>query len=538
MKKLRAVKFIYLALYRKYRPMTFRDVFSQEHITKTLQNQIKNNQTVHAYLFTGSRGTGKTTCARIFAKALNCLAPEDGNPCLKCEACVLIETGAQDISEIDAASNNGVDDVRVLREETRYAPVSLKYRVYIIDEVHMLSAGAWAALLKTLEEPPAHVVFILATTENHKVPATILSRCQRFEFKRVNVKDCAAALIKAAETESVKITGDAAELIARLSDGGMRDALSLLETCISHAEPGTALPKEITGHIVREAAGVAGSEHVFGISEAILVGNAASALKIINTLHGQSKDMGRLLGELIRHYRNLMLLKLMPGETDLISWLPEEADDYRRLTEKYELGHIMKCLDTLEEYYERISRSRDKGLTAELCLIALCAAVPQITAAPVRQPEKPHVPVKQPEPPPMPEFPPEPPPPELPPPMTVVGLAEQAPVAVSSQWSEVLRELPAFLAGMLEDAGADLQGEAVELTGNELIAGIVANPDNKAKIAEAVLKVTGKRTEVRFVTADPPDSGSSSSEEIEQPPDKINQFKNLLKQKGIEVRER
>ncbi|MCL2693607.1 MAG: DNA polymerase III subunit gamma/tau, partial [Oscillospiraceae bacterium] len=298
-----------MALYRKYRPLTFRDVFSQEHITRTLQNQIKNNQTVHAYLFTGSRGTGKTTCARILAKALNCLAPDDGNPCGTCEACLLADSGAQDISEIDAASNNGVDDVRLLRDEVRYAPVSLKYRVYIIDEVHMLSAGAFNALLKTLEEPPAHVVFILATTELHKVPATILSRCQRFEFRRVGLKACTDALKNVAEAEGATITDDAAELIARLSDGGMRDALSLLETCISVR----ADSPEVTGQTVRDSAGVAGSGHIFGVSRAVLSGDCGGALKIISTLHGQSKDMGRLLHELIRHYRNLMLLKLMPG---------------------------------------------------------------------------------------------------------------------------------------------------------------------------------------------------------------------------------
>jgi DNA polymerase-3 subunit gamma/tau len=367
---------IYLALYRKYRPETFADVFSQEHITRTLQNQIKNNQTVHAYLFTGSRGTGKTTCARILAKALNCLEPQDGNPCLKCAACEEAESGAVDISEIDAASNNGVDDVRVLREQTHYAPVSLKYRVFIIDEVHMLSAGAFNALLKTLEEPPAHVVFILATTENHKVPATILSRCQRFEFRRVNMNDCAKALKAAAQAEGASITDDAAELIARLSDGGMRDALSLLETCISHGN-------NITGSIVREAAGVAGSGQVFGISEAVLAQNPANALAIISSLHEQSKDMGRFLGELVGHYRNLMLLKLMPDETSLISWLPEEADDYRRLAEKYELVRVVKILDTLEEYYERVSRSRDKRLTAELCVIRLTGDSGQVTVEPV-----------------------------------------------------------------------------------------------------------------------------------------------------------
>jgi len=442
---------IYLALYRKYRPETFRDVFSQEHITQTLQNQIKNNQTVHAYLFTGSRGTGKTTCARILAKALNCLSPEDGNPCLKCQACELIESGSQDISEIDAASNNGVDDVRALRDEVRYAPIALKKRVYIIDEVHMFSAGAFNALLKTLEEPPAHVVFILATTENHKVPATILARCQRFEFKRVNIADCAKALKNAAETEGVKITDDAAELIARLSDGGMRDALCLFETCISHGS-------EITGKIVREAAGVAGAEHTFGISEAVLAGNTGAALKIINALHEQSKEMGRFLGELIGHYRNLMLLKIMPNETDLISWLPEEAEDYRILSGKYELPKIMKCLDNLEEYYERISRSRDKKLTAELCIIEMCGV-----GATIGRPSQPETPALR-------ETTPSPIPDATPAPDAQCAPLHSQPVALAPGWSELL------------------QGDS---------------------------------------PPPPP-----------EPPDRIEQFKNTLKQKGIEVRER
>jgi DNA polymerase-3 subunit gamma/tau len=378
----------------------------------------------------------------------------------------LIESGATDISEIDAASNNGVDDVRALREEVRYAPVNLKYRVYIIDEVHMLSAGAFNALLKTLEEPPAHVVFILATTENHKVPATILSRCQRFEFKRVNMQDCACALKKAAETEGAGITEDAAELIARLSDGGMRDALSLLETCISHGS-------EITGKIVREAAGIAGSEHVFGISEAVLAGNTANALKIINSLHEQSKDLGRLLGELIGHYRNLMLLKIMPDETALVSWLPEEAGDYRRLAKKYELAKIMKCLNALEEYFERISRSRDKRLVAELCMIEMCGVIPNVGARIARPEQEETL-----------QIPPPPPPP-------VIGRTETSdptlppePVALAPGWGEVLGEVSPQLTELLAKGAEDTP---------------------------------------------PPES---------PPVDKISEFKNLLKQKGIEVRER
>ena len=501
--------------------MTFKDVFSQEHITRTLQNQIISGQTVHAYLFTGSRGTGKTTCARILAKALNCLAPRDGNPCLACEACRLAENGAGDISEIDAASNNGVDDVRVLREETRYAPVSLKYRVYIIDEVHMLSAGAFNALLKTLEEPPAHVIFILATTENHKIPATILSRCQRFEFKRVGVGDCAGALRSISVKEGVSLNESAAELIARLSDGGMRDALSLLETCISQNAA------EITADVVRDCAGVAGSGHVFGVSEAILAGNFGVALKIINLLHEQSKDMGLFLGELTRHYRNLMLLKLMPGETDLISWLPEEADDYRRICAGYSLKRIMKCLDVLEEYSRRLSGSRDKRLSAEMCVVEMCVltdSVEQFSPPPpvqgVNLIDKQTVGIIRDDIP--------------PPPIQGANLIDEQAVGIirdgTPPWGEILRNLPPFLSGMLENTAAVFSGDTLELTDNAITGGVIENPLNKERISETVLKVTGKRVEVRFIP------------KTEQVPEitlsKADEFISLLKQKGIEVKEK
>ena len=286
-----------------------------------------------------------------------------------CTACLAIDDGAQDISEIDAASNRGIDDARMLREEIRYAPVALKYRVYIIDEVHMLTTEAFNALLKTLEEPPAHVVFILATTENHKVPLTILSRCQRFEFKRILTSDSVAYLTQVARKEGAKLVESAAELISRLSDGGMRDALSLLETCISVA--GGA---EITPELVKNSAGVAGSEHVFGISEAILNKDYPAALKIISDLHNSSKDMGRLLQELIRHYRNLMLLKLMPDNPDtaeMIVIVSEESAAYQKLTQGYSLQQILKNLEVIEEYAEKIPRRADKRLAAEMCVVQM-----------------------------------------------------------------------------------------------------------------------------------------------------------------------
>ena len=275
---------MYLALYRKYRPRTFKDVISQQHITTTLTNQLKTGQVAHAYLFTGSRGTGKTSCAKILAKAVNCLHPVDGNPCLECEACRLIDEGASDIYEIDAASNNGVDDVRALRDEVMYAPINCKYRVYIIDEVHMLSIAAFNALLKTIEEPPEHVVFILATTEIHKVPATILSRCQRFEFRRIDPDDSAKRLMWVAEQEKVTLHEDAAYLISRISDGGMRDALSLLDQCIS-------VSGDVTVQVVKECAGVAGKEHLFAFTDAVLEKNPAAALGIIDDLYQDRKSV-------------------------------------------------------------------------------------------------------------------------------------------------------------------------------------------------------------------------------------------------------
>lgn len=356
---------MYLALYRKYRPRTFADVISQPHITTTLTNQLKNGQISHAYLFTGSRGTGKTSCAKILAKAVNCLSPVDGNPCLECEACLSIENGASDITEIDAASNNGVDDVRALRDEVMYSPVSCKYRVYIIDEVHMLSVAAFNALLKTIEEPPEHVIFILATTESHKVPATILSRCQRFEFHRIDMSDSAKRLCGIAKAENVSLDEDAALLIARLSDGGMRDALSLLDQCISQSS-------RITVETVRDCAGVVGNDHLFSLAESIIACDAASALNKLGDLYNRSKDPARLVEELIIHFRNLMMIKVMPDQAGKITLIREEADAYVSRCAKMSLEQIMRSLSILEDGLNLISRSKQRKTQAEMCFIRLC----------------------------------------------------------------------------------------------------------------------------------------------------------------------
>ncbi len=358
---------MYLALYRKYRPRTFDDVISQEHITTTLKNQITNGSAGHAYLFTGSRGTGKTTCAKILAMAVNCEHPENGSPCMKCDRCKEILDGSTpDVVEMDAASNRGVEDVRRLREEVAYTPVSCKYRVYIIDEVHMLTTEAFNALLKTLEEPPPHVKFILATTELHKVPATISSRCQRFEFRRVDVNDSAKRLAMVAEKEGFTLDGDAGVLISRLSDGGMRDALSVLDRCAS-------CDNHITVNVVRECAGIADNHHLYRFSEMIAQRNTPGCIRLLGELHNQSKDIALIINNLIEHYRDLMIYKSAPAESDLLFALPDELERVSSIAGMYSMNEVLDCLSFLSECAENIGRSKQRKTLAEMCFVKMCA---------------------------------------------------------------------------------------------------------------------------------------------------------------------
>ena len=356
---------MHLALYRKYRSATFDEVISQEHITTTLKNQIKAGTPAHAYLFTGSRGTGKTTCAKLMAKAVNCLSPVDGSPCGECESCKAIAAGCPDIIEMDAASNNGVDDVRALRDEVMYAPTVCRYKVYIIDEVHMLSSQAFNALLKTIEEPPPHVIFILATTEIHKVPATIASRCQQFRFSRIDVEESTKRLCEIAKKENVNITEDAARLISRLSDGGMRDAVSLLDQCIS-------VSADIDEETVRTTAGIAGTEHLFTLAQCIHEQNAPEALKILDELHNQSKDLMLLLDELLSHFRNLCILSATNSDFSLIPAGSGTRNDLARQTKEFTLGEIMRCMDILQDCIARTPKTAKRKTVAEMCLIRLC----------------------------------------------------------------------------------------------------------------------------------------------------------------------
>ena len=358
---------MYLALYRKYRPITFDDVISQEHITTTLKNQISTGQIAHAYLFTGTRGTGKTTCAKIMAKAVNCLSPVEGSPCGECAACKAIADGSTDIIEIDAASNNGVDSIRQIRDEVIYAPIDCKYKVYIIDEVHMLSGAAFNALLKTLEEPPAHAIFILATTEYYKVPATILSRCQQFPFSKIDPEQSAKRLLEVAEKENVILTPAAASLIARLSDGAMRDALSLLDQCLS-------ADSKVDEELVLRCSGAADSGWLFGITEAAISQKPADALKILDELVTQGKDLNRFIEELTLHLRNLMLTKAVP-KSGLVSAGEEELKKYEKQCRSCSIDEVMRWVELVSESLDKVNRMKQTGqarLLTESLLIRLC----------------------------------------------------------------------------------------------------------------------------------------------------------------------
>ena len=356
----------YQALYRKWRPQVFADVVGQEHVTRTLMNEVRTGRHSHAYLFTGSRGTGKTTCAKIFAKAVNCEHPVNGDPCNCCETCKGIDAGSiLDVVEIDAASNNGVDNIREIRDEANFTPVGGKYRVYIIDEVHMLSTGAFNALLKTLEEPPEHVKFVLATTEVHKLPATILSRCQRFDFHRISPEDIAARLTYVAKEENLQLTPGAANLIARLADGALRDALSILDQCIGQST-------NIDEATVNAVVGLAGRDYLFQLADSILHRNSAMALAQIDDLYNRSCDMERLCNELINHFRNLMVCKAVKNPKDLIVCSAVELAAYQSAAKKTSMSDILNTLNALGDALVLIRKGLNRRVEMEMALIRLC----------------------------------------------------------------------------------------------------------------------------------------------------------------------
>ena len=503
---------MYRVLYRKWRPQTFADVVGQEHITSTLAHEVESGKVSHAYLFTGSRGTGKTTCAKILAKAVNCLNPVDGNPCNECAVCKGLDDGSiLDVVEIDAASNNSVENIRDLRDEVNYTPVHTKYRVYIIDEVHMLSIGAFNALLKTLEEPPAHVKFILATTEVHKLPATILSRCQRFDFHRITPENITSRLMYVAAEENIKVDEDAALLIARIADGAMRDALSILDRC-------SGISDHVTSDVVSNAAGLAGKDYLFELADNISQNNPSEVLSLISKLHGDSCDMERLCSELINHFRNIMIIKTVRNPQQLIVCTDIDLELYKKQAEKTTLFKILYYITTLEECATLLKNSTNKRTQMEMCAVKLC--IPDISgdisaimarverlesalkdgkvtvSAPVEKQEAPAVREKpevkaesEPE-----ERPAPPPPPPTPAQQTAVSADEDV---LFTGWGEVLEKLNVTdkpLLGILGVSSAYIRGEFLLIKCDNPIFSQFIRQDNHAKaIKIAVYEVTGKK---------------------------------------------
>lgn len=358
---------MYRVLYRKWRPAVFTDVSGQEHITSTLQNEVSSGRLNHAYLFTGSRGTGKTTCAKILAKAVNCLNPQNGNPCGECEICKGIDDGSiLDIVEMDAASNRKIDDIRQIIDEVQFKPAKCKYRVYIVDEVHMLTTEAFNALLKTLEEPPEHVIFILATTEVHKLPQTIRSRCQRFDFHRIPPKAIADRVEYVVSQENAEITESAALMLASVADGALRDALSLLDSCL-------AVSSHIDEEIVRNAAGLVSKTYLFELATAIINKNPTKSLEIIDRLYSESKDMARLCDELVEHFRALMLIKTIKNPRDILIMSDDEFEQAVTQSDYLSLADIVFYMDVLSRAYQRMGRGTGDRTELEMALVKLSA---------------------------------------------------------------------------------------------------------------------------------------------------------------------
>ncbi|MBR3280864.1 MAG: DNA polymerase III subunit gamma/tau [Clostridia bacterium] len=354
----------YMALYRKFRPLKFSQVVGQEHVEKTLKNQIKNQRIGHAYLFTGGRGCGKTSTAKILSRAVNCLSPVDGEPCNECEICKSALAGTLvDITEMDAASNNGVDNIRDIREEVEFIPTSAKYRVYIIDEVHMLSTGAFNALLKTLEEPPAHVIFILATTEPQKLPATIISRCQRFDFKRITVSDIMKNIKYICDSSNIQIEEEAQRLIANLSDGAMRDAISILDRCVSDGE------SIITEQKIRELAGVPQFNYLVNMTKAIVTGNSEDALKIVRELLDEGKDLNVFLWELIKFQRDISIYYV---DKSLLDYSEKQLEEIQSLTKLSNQTLYLSLISKLSDVQSSIKWSTEQEILFEASIIKLC----------------------------------------------------------------------------------------------------------------------------------------------------------------------
>ena len=511
---------MYQVLYRKWRSPTFSDVVGQDHVTTTLRRALAAGRLSHAYLFTGPRGTGKTSCARILAKAVNCQTPKEGEPCNACELCLGIDNGSiLDVIEIDAASNNGVDNIRDLREETNFTPSQGKYRVYIIDEVHMLSTGAFNALLKTLEEPPSYVMFILATTEVHKLPATVLSRCQRFDFHRLSAESIAKHLLFIAEKENLALEEGAAMLLARVADGAMRDALSLLDRCRVEGET-------ITTQAVAKCIGMADRRYLFELAEAVLQCDIAACLELIHKLYHDACEMERLCEELLVHLRNLLVLQTVKKPRDFLLCTDEDLALYQTQAKLCTTAQVLRFMELLESTQQNLRRSADRRMEMELGLIKLCTSG---NASAVGAASKPPAPKKTPPKPPQeqvtdsrqglppggdviaddrgsatPALQPKPQKQQTPTPEPSPAVSPDSDSAVQPQvdrlfaeWSLVLDQLRANnppLAGILEGSGAVSRGEFVLIKSqNPALASFVGQANHANTLKEAIYHVTDRK---------------------------------------------
>ena len=546
---------MYQVLYRKYRPSVFSDVVGQEHITSTLSKEIETGKISHAYLFTGSRGTGKTTCAKILSKAVNCLSPVNGNPCNECEICKGLDSGAiLDVVEIDAASNNGVENIRDIRDEINFTPASCKYRVYIIDEVHMLSIGAFNALLKTLEEPPAHVKFILATTEVHKLPVTIVSRCQRFDFKRVSSDAMKQRMQYIADTEGFEADDEALSLIARISDGGMRDALSLLDQCTGHG-------KHITAEIVCDVAGMTGKDHLFALADAAAENSTSKALETVNDLHANSCDMERLCSDLVGHFRNLMIVKTVRSASEILVCTAEELEQYKAQSGKFTLENILYCISLLQESMTNIKRGAARRIEMEMAVIRLCSPnlstdndallrrisdlemkirtgaiavkAETVTQATEEKPQKvAETPAEVQSAPDTSGYTAEAAKPET-------AQEESADGEMPIDWAEVLSELTKTnmpLWGVLTGSSAIIRGDYVLIkSDNPTLSAFIKTGGNARDVKEAVLRVTGKRYRLGLYNGAPAPKMASQQPTPHTPKDPLENLISRAKDMGINV---
>ena len=565
---------MYKVLYRKYRPQFFADVVGQPQVTVTLKNELMRGRIAHAYLFTGSRGTGKTTCAKILARAVNCLHPKDGDPCGECEVCRGLEEGSiLDVVEIDAASNNGVDSIRSLIEESNFTPTTAKYRVYIIDEVHMLSIAAFNALLKTLEEPPPHVIFILATTEVHKLLPTILSRCQRFDFRRIAPEDIAQRLEDVASQEEAQLDQDAALLIARIADGALRDALSLLDQCLGR-------DRHVTLEVVNQTAGVAARDYLASLAQDIVEQNPAHALEAIDGLHRESKDMNRLCEEMADYFRGLMLIKTMKDASKLVLCSPQELELMTSQALSMSLSTILHGLDTFEETLHKM-RYANQRAELEMAFVKLCSpqldtspeallrrlealenGAPRVVPAPVTETPAPQPQQKQPvqkaapeaavpqetpppeeavpqedpfrekvsSPPPAQESQPAPKPRKKAPAVDVAALSKEA--QRFRDWPEILQRIRGdtkSVAMAFAGSSAYVNGDYMLIQAPELAFELLKRPEQRGRMREAIRQVTGRVYKLGPYR--------EPQEETPAQADPFAELERRAKEEGIELRE-